>query len=78
MTASTTAPSAAQDTHAHIDPAAQVAAAGSFVPVQTRSERPHSFDPADFDAPTGRVVVTRLVREQRAQALHRRVLPVDL
>lgn len=59
MTASTTAPAEAQNTDApasaHIDPAAQVASAG-FVPVQTRSERPHSFDPADFGAPTGREV----------------------
>jgi Fe-S cluster assembly protein SufD len=28
----------------------------TFVPVQTRSERPHSFDPTDFGAPTGREV----------------------
>lgn len=28
----------------------------AFVPVQTRSERPHSFDPEDFGAPTGREV----------------------
>ncbi|MGW9159558.1 MULTISPECIES: Fe-S cluster assembly protein SufD [unclassified Microbacterium] len=55
MTAATTAPAEAQHTNAHIDPAAQVAAAG-FVPVQTRSERPHSFDPSDFGAPTGREV----------------------
>ncbi|PRA79937.1 Fe-S cluster assembly protein SufD [Microbacterium sp. MYb66] len=59
MTASTTAPVEAQHNNApegaHIDPAAQVAAAG-FVPVQTRSERPHSFEPADFGAPTGREV----------------------
>ncbi len=34
----------------HIDPAA------AFVPVQTRSERPRSYDPADYDAPTGREV----------------------
>ncbi len=27
--------------------------AGAFVPVQTRSERPWSFDPADFGAPVG-------------------------
>ncbi|GAA5153898.1 Fe-S cluster assembly protein SufD [Microbacterium pseudoresistens] len=51
MTAATTAPETAQNTHAHVDPAAQVTDA--FVPVQTRSERPHSFDPADFGAPTG-------------------------
>lgn len=55
MTAATTAPAEAQNTNAHIDPAAQVAAAG-FVPVQTRSERLHSFEPADFGAPTGREV----------------------
>jgi Fe-S cluster assembly protein SufD len=56
MTAPTAAPAEAQDTHAHIDPAAQLVAAGKVVPVQTRSERPHSFDPADFGAPTGREV----------------------
>lgn len=55
MTAATTAPAEAQNTNAHIDPAAQVAAAG-FVPVQTRSERLHSFEPEDFGAPTGREV----------------------
>ena len=55
MTAPTTAPAEAQHTNAHVDPAAQVATAG-FVPVQTRSERPHSFDPTDFGAPTGREV----------------------
>jgi Fe-S cluster assembly protein SufD len=55
VTAATTAPAEAQHTNAHIDPAAQVAAAG-FVPVQTRSERPHSFEPSDFGAPTGREV----------------------
>ncbi|MGO4678774.1 Fe-S cluster assembly protein SufD [Microbacterium sp. 2MCAF23] len=55
MTAATTAPVEAQDTHAHIDPAAQVANAAT-APVQTRSERPHSFDAADFGVPTGREV----------------------
>jgi Fe-S cluster assembly protein SufD len=30
--------------------------AGAFVPVQTRSERPWSYDPADFEQPTGREV----------------------
>ncbi|WP_194395579.1 Fe-S cluster assembly protein SufD [Microbacterium atlanticum] len=30
--------------------------AGAFVPVQTRSERPRSYDPAAFEAPTGREV----------------------
>lgn len=55
MAAPTTAPSEAPQTNAHIDPAAQVAQAG-FVPVQTRSERPRSFEPADFGTPTGREV----------------------
>ncbi|MFD5215031.1 Fe-S cluster assembly protein SufD [Microbacterium sp. NPDC058345] len=55
MTAPTQAPAQASQTNAHIDPAAQVADAG-FVPVQTRSERPVSFDPDDFGAPTGREV----------------------
>jgi Fe-S cluster assembly protein SufD len=55
MAAQATASAETQDTNAHIDPAAQVAGAG-FTPVQTRSERPHSFEPADFGAPTGREV----------------------
>jgi Fe-S cluster assembly protein SufD len=55
MTSQTTAPTASHSTNAHIDPAAQVSDAG-FVPVQTRSERPHSFEPADVGVPTGREV----------------------
>nr|WP_314844107.1 Fe-S cluster assembly protein SufD [uncultured Microbacterium sp.] len=55
MTTQTTTPTASHDSRAHVDPAAQVADAG-FVPVQTRSERPHSFEPSDFGAPTGREV----------------------
>ena len=55
MTSPTTTPTASHYSSAHVDPAAQVADAG-FVPVQTRSERPHSFEPADFGAPTGREV----------------------
>lgn len=55
MTAQTTTPTASHLTSAHVDPAAQVASAG-FVPVQTRSERPHSFEPSDFGTPTGREV----------------------
>ncbi|MFT4259037.1 Fe-S cluster assembly protein SufD [Microbacterium sp.] len=55
MTTPTTAPAQAPHTNAHIDPAAKVADAG-FVPVQTRSERPSSYEPADFGAPTGREV----------------------
>lgn len=49
----------ASATTTHVDPAAKAANAtgeGSFVPVQTRSERPSSFDPADFGKPTGREV----------------------
>lgn len=55
MTSQTTTPTASQYSSAHVDPAAQVADAG-FVPVQTRSERPQSFEPADFGVPTGREV----------------------
>ncbi|MCR8669672.1 Fe-S cluster assembly protein SufD [Agrococcus sp. HG114] len=39
---------------------AHLAAAEPFVPIQTRSERPTSFDPADFGRPTGREVNWRL------------------
>ncbi|GAA1728710.1 Fe-S cluster assembly protein SufD [Microbacterium paludicola] len=59
MTTSTSAPETAQDTHAHVDPAAQVAdtsARAGSVPVQTRSERLRSYEPADFGVPTGREV----------------------
>ncbi|MFL0409922.1 Fe-S cluster assembly protein SufD [Microbacterium paludicola] len=59
MTTSTSAPETAQDTHAHVDPAAQVAdtsARSGNVPVQTRSERLRSYEPADFGVPTGREV----------------------
>jgi Fe-S cluster assembly protein SufD len=54
MTTSTTAPAAPQNERAHVDPAAQVA--GTTVPVQTRSERLRSYEPADFGRPTGREV----------------------
>ena len=54
MTTSTTAQNAPQGERAHVDPAAQVA--GTTVPVQTRSERLRSFEPADFGVPTGREV----------------------
>jgi Fe-S cluster assembly protein SufD len=50
--ASTTEAPVAPATGSHIDPAASLTAA----PVQTRSERPTSFDPADFPAPSGREV----------------------
>ncbi|KTS02178.1 MULTISPECIES: Fe-S cluster assembly protein SufD [Microbacterium] len=54
MTTATESPAAAEG---HVDPAALVA---SVVPVQTRSERPTSFDPADFGVPTGREVNWKL------------------
>ncbi|MDF2046345.1 Fe-S cluster assembly protein SufD [Microbacterium sp. Kw_RZR3] len=54
MTTATETPAAASG---HVDPAALVA---SVVPVQTRSERPTSFDPADFGVPTGREVNWKL------------------
>ena len=54
MTTATETPAAAEG---HIDPAALVA---SVVPVQTRSERLTSFDPADFGTPTGREVNWKL------------------
>jgi len=53
MTTATQTP--ANTAEGHIDPAA-VLTDGGFVPVQTRSERPWSYDPADFGAPTGREV----------------------
>jgi Fe-S cluster assembly protein SufD len=39
---------------------AHLATEDRFVPIQTRSERPTSFDPADFGKPTGREVNWRL------------------
>ncbi|SDR66317.1 Fe-S cluster assembly protein SufD [Agrococcus carbonis] len=39
---------------------AHLTTAERFVPIQTRSERPTSFDPADFGTPTGREVNWRL------------------
>lgn len=55
MTTATQTPAGTAE--GHIDPAALVA---SVVPVQTRSERPTSFDPKDFGAPTGREVNWKL------------------
>ena len=51
MTTATQAP--ATGAKGHIDPAATL---GRAVPVQTRSERPTSFDPAYFGVPSGREV----------------------
>ncbi|MFS0867642.1 Fe-S cluster assembly protein SufD [Microbacterium sp. 179-B 1A2 NHS] len=53
MTTATSAPAASAE--GHIDPAATLTD-GAVVPIQTRSERPWSFDPADFGTPTGREV----------------------
>jgi Fe-S cluster assembly protein SufD len=53
----------------HIDPAASLV--DTFVPVQTRSERPTSFDPADFGAPTGREVNWKHTPLDRIAALLR-------
>lgn len=50
MTTTTQAPVTVPGSTAHSD------GAGAFKPVQTRSERPRSFDPADFATPTGREV----------------------
>ncbi|MGI6877523.1 Fe-S cluster assembly protein SufD [Microbacterium sp. gxy059] len=51
----TNAPVEAQEKPAHVDPA-RALSDGAVVPIQTRSERPRSFEPADFGAPTGREV----------------------
>ncbi|MGO1838954.1 MAG: Fe-S cluster assembly protein SufD [Candidatus Microbacterium stercoravium] len=58
MATDTTAPDTAQDQHGHMDPARALVAPQDevTVPVQTRSERPRSFDPNEFGTPTGREV----------------------
>ncbi|WP_127818173.1 Fe-S cluster assembly protein SufD [Microbacterium sp. CPCC 204701] len=62
MSSATQAPATVPGAKGHSD------GAGAFVPVQTRSERFRSYDPAAFEAPTGREVnwkhtpVTRLQR----------------
>ncbi|SBS73928.1 Fe-S cluster assembly protein SufD [uncultured Microbacterium sp.] len=61
MTTATPAPALVAE--GHIDPAA------AFVPVQTRSERPSSFEPADFGVPTGREVNWKHTPVARLQAL---------
>jgi len=61
MSAATAAPAA--QAKGHIDPAA------AFVPVQTRSERPRSYDPGAFGAPTGREVNWKHTPLDRIQAL---------
>ncbi|NYF16242.1 Fe-S cluster assembly protein SufD [Microbacterium sp. AK009] len=50
MSSTTQAPVAVPGSTAHTD------GGWGVVPIQTRSERPQSYDPADFGAPTGREV----------------------
>lgn len=50
MSSATQAPATVPGAKGHTD------GAGAFVPVQTRSERFRSYDPAAFEAPTGREV----------------------
>jgi len=50
MTATTQAPVTAPGSTAHTD------GAWAVIPVQTRDERPRSFEPADFEVPSGREV----------------------
>lgn len=68
MTTATQAPAGSAE--GHIDPAASLTGT-AFVPVQTRSERPSSFDPADFGAPTGREVNWKHTPVARIAALLR-------
>jgi Fe-S cluster assembly protein SufD len=56
MTTTTEAPLSANDDRVVPGSLAHSDGAGAFVPVQTRSERPHSFVPADFPVPNGREV----------------------
>ena len=63
MTTATQTPASSgqERTEGHLDPAARLTGvrqpgipdSNEFVPVQTRSERPTSFDPADFGTPVG-------------------------
>ncbi|MGM1030485.1 MAG: Fe-S cluster assembly protein SufD [Actinomycetota bacterium] len=48
---------------------AEAAPAERFVPIQTRSERPTSFEPADFGVPTGREVNWKLSDVRRLAPL---------
>jgi len=48
---------------------AHLVQAEPFVPIQTRSERPTSFDPADFGTPTGREVNWKLSDVKRLAPL---------
>lgn len=61
MTATTQAPPVVPGSTAHTD--------GRWVPIQTRSERPTSTDPADFPVPTGREVNWKHTPTDRIGAL---------
>jgi Fe-S cluster assembly protein SufD len=63
MTATTQAPPTVPGSTAHMD--------GAWAPIQTRSERPRSFDPADFGRPTGREVNWKHTPLDRLDALLR-------
>src|SRR6188768_3045671 len=63
MTTTQEAPQVVPGSRAHSD------GVGAFVPVQTRSDRPRSFDPADFSLPTGREVNWRYTPVDRMRAL---------
>jgi Fe-S cluster assembly protein SufD len=71
MTPPTQAPPTAPGSAAHTD------GAWAVIPVQTRSERPHSFDPADFDVPTGREVNWKHTPVDRIAALFQNVAGDD-
>lgn len=72
----------ASATTTHVDPAAK--ASDAFVPVQTRSERPTSFDPADFGMPTGREVnwkytpIAKIDAALKAEEYHEDALEYEL
>jgi Fe-S cluster assembly protein SufD len=63
MAAMTEAPRVVPGSTAHTD------GAGATRPVQTRSERPASFDPADFERPTGREVNWKYTPVERLASL---------
>ena len=63
MTATTQAPVTAPGSTAHTD------GAWAVIPVQTRDERPRSFDPADFEVPSGREVNWKHTPVDRIAAL---------
>lgn len=63
MSSATQAPATVPGAKGHTD------GAGAFVPVQTRSERFRSYDPAAFEAPTGREVNWKHTPVARLQRL---------